>query len=173
MMTMSEKVVKPWFKEPWPWFLMAGPFLVIVAGIITVWYAVTSNDGLVSDDYYKQGLAVNQRLARDQHAVDIGLQADVMISGVQIRLMLTSATPEVMPSRVLLNVTHPTQSGKDQSIELTAESPGFFAGKLAQPLVGRWHVSIEDIDSKWRLHSDFQADAMDSLRIGGVQQGQK
>ena len=52
---------QPWYKERWPWILMAGPGLVIVAGVITVWLAVVSNDGLVTDDYYKQGLAVNQR----------------------------------------------------------------------------------------------------------------
>jgi hypothetical protein len=34
--------------------------IVIVAGAVTVWLAVVSNDGLVTDDYYKQGLAVNQ-----------------------------------------------------------------------------------------------------------------
>jgi hypothetical protein len=41
---------------------------VIVAGFITAWLAVISNDGLVTDDYYKQGLTVNQRLQRDHQA---------------------------------------------------------------------------------------------------------
>ena len=22
--------VKPWYREPWPWFLMAGPFLSLI-----------------------------------------------------------------------------------------------------------------------------------------------
>ena len=62
---------KPWYKEPWPWFLMAGPAIVIVAGFATAWLAIISNDGLVTDDYYKQGLAINQRLQRDHHASDL------------------------------------------------------------------------------------------------------
>lgn len=37
---------------------MLGPFVVIVAAAITVYLAVISNDGLVDDDYYKQGLSI-------------------------------------------------------------------------------------------------------------------
>ena len=40
---------KPWYREPWPWILMAGPAIVVVAGIATAWLAVRSNDGLVED----------------------------------------------------------------------------------------------------------------------------
>ncbi|MBV5267272.1 MAG: FixH family protein, partial [Burkholderiaceae bacterium] len=61
----------PWYREPWPWILMSGPFIVVVAGFITAYLAVISNDGLVSDDYYKQGLTVNQRTERDQRAITL------------------------------------------------------------------------------------------------------
>jgi hypothetical protein len=57
-MTLKSADKKPWYKEPWPWILMAGPVIVIVAGVITAWLAVISNDGLVSDDYYKQGMGL-------------------------------------------------------------------------------------------------------------------
>ena len=52
----------PWYKERWTWLLMLMPATAIVAGFITLWLAITSFDGLVADDYYKQGLAVNQTL---------------------------------------------------------------------------------------------------------------
>ena len=66
---------RPWYKEPWPWILMVGPVVVIIAGILTAWLAIKSHDGLVEDDYYKEGLAVNQRLKRDHKAGDLGLLA--------------------------------------------------------------------------------------------------
>ena len=50
----------PWYRDPWPWILMAGPAAVVVAGAITLWIAFASADGLVAGDYYKQGLAINQ-----------------------------------------------------------------------------------------------------------------
>ena len=61
----------PWYREPWPWLLMAGPALVVVAGLTTAWIAVTHEDGLVADDYYKRGLAINQELRRDSAAVSL------------------------------------------------------------------------------------------------------
>ena len=59
---------RPWYREPWPWILMAGPFAVIVAGLFTAWMAVTRADPLVVDNYYKEGLAINQVIERDQAA---------------------------------------------------------------------------------------------------------
>jgi len=44
---------RPWYREPWPWILMAGPAAVIVAGIFTMTLAYRTEDGLVADDYYK------------------------------------------------------------------------------------------------------------------------
>ena len=51
---MNSKLTKaslPWYRHPWPWILMSGPFVVVVAGVITLYLAVVSDDGLVDDDY--------------------------------------------------------------------------------------------------------------------------
>lgn len=71
---------RPWYKQRWPWFLIAGPGIVVIAGFITLWMAIDSDDGLVTDDYYKQGLTVNQRMQRDHQASSMGLRADIMRS---------------------------------------------------------------------------------------------
>jgi hypothetical protein len=57
---------KPWYREPWPWLLMAGPAAVIVAGGITTWIAFATFDGLVVEDYYRRGLNINATLACEQ-----------------------------------------------------------------------------------------------------------
>ncbi|HAY26471.1 MAG TPA: hypothetical protein DIT03_10490, partial [Candidatus Accumulibacter sp.] len=71
----------PWYREPWPWLLMLGPLVVVIAGLVTAYLAVVSNDGLVVDDYYKEGLGINQRTARDQRAADLGIAAEVLLGG--------------------------------------------------------------------------------------------
>ena len=60
MSTSSHLRLSPWYREPWPWLLMAGPAVVVVAGLFTAWLAVVHEDGLVADDYYKQGLGINK-----------------------------------------------------------------------------------------------------------------
>jgi hypothetical protein len=165
-MLQTQKDTKPWFKEPWPWILMLGPAVVIIAGFITAWLAIKSNDGLVADDYYKQGMTVNQRLQRDHKAIELGLHADVMLSGANVRLLLGATDKTHYPEKIVLKLMHPTQAGKDNLVQMESEGEGFYSGKLAAEISGRWHVSIEDPASQWRLQSEWQADSMEPLHIG-------
>lgn len=156
---------KPWYKERWPWILISGPAIVIVAGFVTLWLAIVSNDGLVSDDYYKQGLAMNQRLQRDHYASDLGLRADFMRSGHRVRLMLASDRDAALPEALTLKLSHPTRAGQDQMVKMVSEGQGFYGGELTADVSGRWYVSIEDPSGKWRLQGDWQADVEDALHL--------
>jgi hypothetical protein len=55
--------MKPWYREPWPWILMSGPAAVVVAGVATTWIAFATADSLVTEDYYRRGVTINDRLA--------------------------------------------------------------------------------------------------------------
>lgn len=165
MSTLMNSDGRPWYKEPWPWILMAGPGLVIVAGVITTWIAVVTSDGLVSDDYYKEGLAVNQRMQRDHQASVLGLHADVMRAGKNLRLLITSSDAASLPQAVKLKFTHPTIPGQDQLVEMASEGMGFYSGALTADIVGRWRVTIEDPAGKWRLQGEWIADSDETLRL--------
>lgn len=164
-MTLRNGDSNPWYKERWPWLLMAGPAIVIVAGLITAWLAIVSNDGLVADDYYKQGLAVNQRLQRDHYASELGLRANLMRSGEQLRLLMTAESDAGLPEVLTLKLAHPTRAGHDQLVKMVSEGQGFYGGKLSADIFGRWHVSIEDPAGKWRLQGDWLADAEGPLHL--------
>lgn len=156
---------QPWYKDRWPWILMAGPGIVIVAGFITLWLAVVSYDGLVTDDYYKQGLSVNQSLQRDQKAANLGLHGDVMRSGSNLRLLLSAEGDATFPSEIMLKLAHPTRAGQDQLVKMTLEGRGFYGGMLAMEVSGRWLVSIEDPAAQWRLQGEWQVDSVEPLRL--------
>jgi len=81
---------KPWYREPWPWYLMAGPIVVIIAAFGTAWLAVSSSDGLVTDDYYKKGLAVDQTLARSRVAVEHGIEARLRLAADHVEIKVSS-----------------------------------------------------------------------------------
>lgn len=156
---------RPWYRERWPWILMAGPAIVIVAGFVTFWLAFSSNDGLVTDDYYKQGLAVNQQLKRDHAASDLGLHADVMRSGLNLRLLIGAESVAQLPEEITLKLAHPTRAGLDQAVKMVSEGQGFYNGKLVEDISGRWLVTLEDPAGKWRLHGEWLADSMEPLRL--------
>lgn len=165
MTTKLSEITQPWYRHPWPWILMLGPFVVVVAGVITTYLAVKSNDGLVDDDYYKQGLAVNQLTARDQLAVRLGLQAEVMQNADdgKVRVLLRGNT--VLPEQVRLRAVHPTRAGIDQAVLMRADGAGSYSGKFATPLKGRWHIALEDGKSEWRLTGEWIIEKNASLRL--------
>lgn len=156
---------QPWYKDRWPWILMAGPAIVVVAGFVTLWLAIKSDDGLVTDDYYKQGLTVNQRLHRDHVAGNLGLRADVMRSGLGVRLLLVAEGSATLPDLITLKLAHPTRAGQDQLVKMVLEGQGFYGGKLDAEISGRWLVSIEDPLGQWRLQGDWHADSVEPLRL--------
>lgn len=69
----SPETALPWWRFGHVWLLIAGPALVVVAGFVTLWLALTRPDPLVAEDYYRQGLEINQTLtpaiAARNHAV--------------------------------------------------------------------------------------------------------
>ena len=157
----------PWYREPWPWILMSGPAVVVVAGLATAWLAITSADGLVDDDYYKQGLAVNQQKHRNQQADALGLQAEAVrgSDGTQLRVFLHGKEGVALAETLSMRITHPTRPGLDQKLTLVAEGPGLYVGRLAAPLAGRWHVALEDMGAQWRLYGDWNIDKNATLRL--------
>ncbi|MBW7900521.1 MAG: FixH family protein [Rhodocyclaceae bacterium] len=167
-MNMPNTSSKPWYREPWPWFLMAGPAIVVVAGFVTAWLAVRSNDGLVEDDYYKQGLAVSQRLARDQEAAHLGLSAELVAggNGLDLRLFLSGNADAALPEVLQLRIVHPTRAGADQTVALTKDAAGFYVGRLTAPLQGgRWHVMLEDEGHGWRIAGDWLPQEQEAARL--------
>jgi hypothetical protein len=48
---------------------------------------------------------------------------------------------------------------------MVSEGQGFYSGKLATEVSGRWLVSIEDPAGQWRLQGEWQADSEEPLRL--------
>jgi hypothetical protein len=57
-----------WYKQAWPWLLMLPPAVSVVGGVAVLCLAIGTNDGLVAEDYYRQGVTINERLARERSA---------------------------------------------------------------------------------------------------------
>jgi hypothetical protein len=147
----------PWYREPWPWLLMVAPAAAVVGGIVTVVLATRSADGLVVDDYYKQGLAVNQRLARAQNARALGITGTLSIeatTGGAVRANLRGNS--LGAEAVVLTLGHPTRAGMDQRVTLTPAGEGVFVGRIAALAAGRWHVVVEGVNGRWRIRGELQ-----------------
>ena len=143
---------KPWYREPWPWILMSGPAAVVVAGAATLWLAYATQDGLVAEDYYKQGLAINRVLAREDTARRLGISAEVRIAPGSLGVQLHGESPGV----VFVHLVHATRAGHDLRLRLTRSADGAYEAALPPLPAGHWHVSIEDALGRWRVAKELR-----------------
>jgi hypothetical protein len=160
MTTLSDNLAaKPWYCEPWPWLLMSGPCIVIIAGFFTLWLAVKSDDGLVADDYYKRGLAINQTLSRATRAEQLALNARVDWSADSQHVRVAVSGIGTLPATLNLRLVHPTQAVSDQMLVVHAVSAGVYEGTLAAAPAGRRVMMLEDVARTWRLAGEARAGA--------------
>jgi hypothetical protein len=138
---------RPWYRQLWPWLLVSGPAAVLVAGAVTTWIAFASADGLVVEDYYRQGLAINKVLAREGEAMRLGISADVAIAGEKLTIRLQGSKPEAL----FVHLAHATRAGHDQRLRLAPAGEGVYEAELEPLPPGRWSVVIEDPRATWRI----------------------
>ena len=154
---------KPWYREPWPWFLISLPATAVIAGLTTVWIAYQSADGLVVGDYYKAGLAINQTLARDDAARALALSATLKHEDGALALALAGRL-RVFPDQLTLTLAHPTRQGLDQTLTLSHAGGGHYRTSLPVMPAGKWHAQLADTASTWRLsgvlHTPFSQPVM-------------
>jgi len=151
----SDLDTEPWFKQGWPWALIAIPFLTIIAGVTTFIIANNTSDTLVHDDYYKKGLAINSRLERFNLAQSMSIIAkvDIDISSNLISIKLNSDKNHStqISEEISINFFHPTLKNKDQSFILNQLSKNEYIAEIINLEPAYWHIQIEDNTQTWLL----------------------
>jgi len=163
-MALSRKTGNPWYREPWPWILFGLPGIVVVAAVSTLLIAVYSDDGVVDEDYYREGLGINKQLARAEAAAARGLSGQLFVDQGMVRIALVSAKGAALPERLVLKVTHPTRAGSDQDVTLT-RSGDAYVGVLHPLQAGRWRFHVEDDAHQWRLDTEAAMPAAGGVRL--------
>lgn len=149
--------------------MIALPASVVVASIYTVGLAFRSADTLIEDDYYKEGLAINQSIAREQMAVDIGLKGYLEIyqgadNITQIRVLLEGTRA----SALSLKLNHPFDMKLDQHLLLLpTEELNLYQTSAVVPLQ-RWYTELTadssvDAEQNWRIQ--LEHDFRDSNKV--------
>ncbi|MCG2635213.1 MAG: FixH family protein [Gammaproteobacteria bacterium] len=156
---MSQALIEPWYRQFWPWFLIALPASAVVAGLVTLGIALQNPPDLVADDYYRAGLAVNRDQAKEAAAAALGVSAKVRL---QPRFGLAIVDlPGRQPGRVAIAFRHHLEARLDRVFWLEPGQDGVY--RAAEPVEvppGRWDVTLEPESGAWRLH--------DRLELPGV-----
>ena len=143
----------PWYRQLWPWLLISVPGVAVIGGFVMLYLAINGADSLVVDDYYKQGKAINQRIARDRAATEMQLQAQMQPVAAGISLRLDGANFEA-PVSLSGRFVHIARADLDQPLRFDRTAAGDYLAGVRMPESGWWRVHIEDPAGKWRLVSE-------------------
>ena len=156
----------PWYKHRWPWFLMLGPVLAVIGGIVTIWIAMSHQDALVSGDYYKEGKAINQDLRRDRAAEALKLELDLRFLPASGRLSgRITSHGNSYPGKLIVSMHHSTLPEKDILLELQTGADGRFDVPLPMLDMARWQITVENAARDWRLAGRWPWPEQQNLRL--------
>jgi hypothetical protein len=149
----DDRDIEPWYRQFWPWMIISIPLLTVIGGIITIVLAVRSPNAMVVDDYYKEGLAINQQKARLQQARELGIYAMLRSDETSLRLQLQHEQEITEPDSLYLQVIHATLAGMDRKIALMRVAPGQYEASWSDLPEGRWNFQLHPADESWALRS--------------------
>jgi hypothetical protein len=135
----------------------------VVASLATAWVAVTKDDHVVAEDYYKIGLTINRRIAAAPAPTPLpGATATFDVNGT-VRVQLSASTP--MPSVVQLSVARPGNSLHATVVTL-ARAGNDFVGALPSG-EGRWIVTLRS--DVWQLPTTILRNVPATVTLGNVE----
>jgi hypothetical protein len=135
-----------WYKQFWPWFIIALPAIAVIASSHLVYTAITNKPEMVRTNYYKEGLAINEEISTEKLAdeLDINAELSVIDNSIEIRLKGRLAT---QPANITLVFQHPIEVSRDITVIATRGGDNVYRTTTAiAPF--RWYVSIEGIDQR-------------------------
>jgi hypothetical protein len=155
----TNEISKPWHKYPLVWMMVLIPFTAVIMGVVMIWLAVDTDDGLVADDYYKLGLEINRVIARDKKAAELGLSAIIEFdnSTQAIKIQFNKGSLESYPNSLPLQLQHATRENSDLTVVLDHGIGDQYIGHVSQPISeGVWYFNISGDSAAgagWKLNA--------------------
>jgi len=161
---------EPWYKQFWPWFIIALLASSVVAGLTTVWISLQTSDSLVIQSDDGTQAAAERRINAEKLAAELGLAAliEINLDTGAISAAMRAGALDSVPAALLLEFTHPAFADRDQVISLhraQADESGnpVWVGHFVDIPEGRWYVTLKSGDD-WRLASEWRGESNMTMR---------
>jgi len=152
--TTETEASKPWYKQPWLWFVMSVPITSVILSSIMVSVAVIGRDTMVSDNYYKDGMGINQTIEQDQLADSLQLSPEIVMDEKDIIVQLLAESPIPPQAFLTIKIIHPTLKKHDVTLKLLPTPEGLYIGELPSLFSGRRYIELLSFDESWRIREE-------------------
>lgn len=145
------------WNQPWLWFTLAPLILSVVLGLTMLNISFHIQDGLVTDEYSKEGLAINERIEKEENAKTLEIKATISLDDQSGELQLQfSSKQDTTPDNLILEIIHPIIKDQDIKIVLTHQGEGRFTGHLDQQLDSKRYIRLEELhNTSWVLKGEL------------------
>ncbi|KGY11240.1 CcoH [Vibrio tubiashii] len=141
-------MVKPWYKQFWPWFLIILPLTVVVWTIVTVIVFSQNSVSLVTEDYYKKGKGINVDISKQNVAKELELSASAYSEGDDVIIAFDKGLLDHFPA-ITVMFAHRTLPDRDFTQLLTSDAQGNYLLSLDSELQGPWFIELTPHDQQW------------------------
>ena len=147
---MQTEIIKVWYKQFWPWFLIVVPITSMVLSFSMMGLAFNGEDSMVIDDYYKEGRGINLKIKKLEKARFLNISTKTQVFSDYVEVTFISGSPEG-DGALTLDFLHSTQKFKDFSVILLRDANGLYRAPLDTDVSGKWHLSLHPFDENWKI----------------------
>jgi hypothetical protein len=144
--------------------LFIPPGGAVIGGILTIVLAIQSPNALVVDDYYKEGLAINQQKHRIETAREQRLDALLRSDGSRLELTL-KGNEAAETSDLTLQFIHATRAELDRSVQLKPLGNEKYAAPTPALPAGVWYLRLQPADKRWEIRARIQSGEQFQARL--------
>lgn len=137
-----------WHRVPEVWLALLLPAAAVVAGFVTLGYAMSGPSAALAEPTQKVGVAQTADLSADRTAAARALDATLLVQSDRLALVLRGGES---PGMLMLDAIHPTDPQRDHHVALARDADGNYGGSAALDPEVRWQFRLAPPDRHWRL----------------------
>lgn len=141
--------LRPWFREPMVWLVLAFPAATVIAGFWTLAIAIRAGGSdAVIDTVQRTAQVQHTSLAADQEARRLGLSASLVLNEHMLVVEMAGRQSKLAP--LVLTVSHPTDASRDLQFTLMPED-GRWLSRVELDSDVYWQLRLVDGQGRWQL----------------------
>lgn len=151
-MNTEREPFTPFYKEPLVIIVAGIPLLAVILGFVILKLALSGQDSLVNDSYYKDGVSYTENVEVDAKAAALNIVAQLLFTEDEINIQLSGDMAE-LPASLQLQLIHPTMQDQDITAFMQHMGDGRYAGVNELVMPSRRHVWLQSLDQAWRVRN--------------------